>query len=284
MGEYGTTVTLDRGSYSVSIGPEVGLSLLSFRYRGRELLALDTGESFRRCRKGLGPLIIPHFNQAGPLPAVTPDSFPHIPHVQSLGVHHPFQHGIGRYVPWRYRAGPESLVGTMDGTMHYRGYTYAQLTGYDFTAEVTYRVREDGLQILFALEAEHPVAAGIHFYYHLPDPTNASVEASSCITGPLPFPIPCGIPVNAVFSTAACPPGHSWCSLTTDSWTLRTDFTCSGRPESSFDSLVIFHPENARFVCIEPLSSPAGEENQKKSFFGEIRLSIIDEGRQMPEL
>ena len=83
----------------------MGMSLFSFNIDGCEILDLSRKNEFLKSRKGLGPIIFPHFNHFAFAPQETlalTEAFNHIKALKELGVRHPFQHGIGRYVPWQY--------------------------------------------------------------------------------------------------------------------------------------------------------------------------------------
>jgi galactose mutarotase-like enzyme len=274
MGEYGREVALKSGDVEISVAPELGFSLVGFRYRGLEILDTRLKADFLAIRKGLGPLILPHFNQAAAVPEVNGRAFPHIPALQARGVKHPFQHGIGRYVPWEVTVDERAVYGRIDGGMSYRGYSLSELAGYDFSARVAYRVGEEGLEIAFDIAGERPVAAGIHFYYNLFEKTAATVRLPGCAE-PGPLRLRLGEAIDKGFALKRLPGRtEAACTLATDRYTLVTRFPAGGAPETSFDSLVVFCPEGGGFACIEPVSYRVGAENTKTRFRASVRLQL----------
>lgn len=273
MNEFGHTVSIKSGDIEITTAPELGFSLVSFRYRGLEILDTRLKEDFLAIRKGLGPLIVPHFNQQAAVPqGVDKQAFPHVAALEARGVRHPFQHGIGRYVSWEHTVDGNTVRGRIDGAMSWRGHSLADLTGYNFSAQVVYSVEEDGLKIAFDVSGDRPVAAGIHFYYNLFEKSVAGVRLpAGCEAGEadlrLSEPIDKGFPVKHLPART-----EAACTLVTDSYSLVTRFPTGGDPETSFDTVVIFCPAGGGFACIEPVSYRLGSENTKKRFRGAIRL------------
>ena len=277
MSEFGHQVSVKNSSVEVTVAPELGFSLTSFRWRELEILDTRLKADFLAIRKGLGPLILPHFNQYAAIPRIDKRAFPHIPDLEARAVKHPFQHGIGRYVPWEYAVdSPDGGVvrGSINGGMTFKGYSLAELTGYDFSASVVYTLAEDGLEIAFDIEGDQPVAAGIHFYYNLFEKARAAVLLPNCSdAGParlnLSEPIDRGFALKSPGKKA-----EAVCELRTDRYLLLTCFPVGGELEGSFDTLVVFCPAGGGFACIEPISYPVGEANSKRRFRGSIRLQL----------
>lgn len=272
MKKFGKIVNLEVQSIRAQIAPEMGLSLVSFSKEGRELLDPGAEGAFIKTRKGLGPLILPHFNQEGPLPRKGGELFPFGAELQALGIEHPFQHGVGRYAPWEFSATESSLTGHLDGEMRWKGVSLSDLAGLDFSARVSYRLNKEGLEIDFDLQGDQPVAAGIHFYYNLGGRSAAQVHMPPCAQAE-PDLINLGEPINKVFLLDTTRKAQAVCRLETGSYSLDTIFPVGGPPEESFESLVIFCPPGADFVCVEPLSYPVGEGNTKKAFRSRIFLA-----------
>jgi hypothetical protein len=74
-------------------------------------------------------------------------------------VKHPFQHGIGRYVPWKYSSSDQSIRGSINGRMICKEYSLSELNGFAFDATVVYTFAADSLEISFEVKGERPVAA-----------------------------------------------------------------------------------------------------------------------------
>jgi hypothetical protein len=277
MSEFGGQISVKNSSVEVTVAPDLGFSLTSFRWRELEVLDTSLKADFLAIRKGLGPLILPHFNQYAAIPRIDKQVFSHIPALEARGVKHPFQHGIGRYVPWEYAVDStdgETVRGSINGGMTFKGYSLSELAGYDFSASVVYTLAEDGLEIAFDIEGGQPVAAGIHFYYNLFEKARAAVMLPGCSeAGPARLNL--SEPIDKGFALSPGKKTEAVCELRTDRYTLRTCFPAGGEPETSFDTLVVFCPAGAGFACVEPISYPVGRgENTKRRFRGRIRLRL----------
>lgn len=95
------------------------MSLINLSVRGVPILDMSREKIFYECRKGLGPLILPHFSQSERIPKIDLDVFPHVPYLRRLGVRDTFQHGVGRYASWRYQAAADSVTGASPGGTYY---------------------------------------------------------------------------------------------------------------------------------------------------------------------
>jgi galactose mutarotase-like enzyme len=273
MSEYGRQMTLKNSRTEISVAPDLGFSLVSLRWRGLEILDTRTNSDFLAFRKGLGPLILPHFNQYAAIPRIDKHLFPHVEALEARGVGHPFQHGVGRYVTWECRADGDSIRGSINGARRFKGYSLSELTGYDFSASVIYTLADDGLEIAFDLQGDQAVAAGIHFYYNLFDKARATVLLPDCSeAGPARLSL--SEPLDKAFALKAADRTEAVCTLKTGRYTLMTRFPAGGEPETVFDTLVVFCPSGGGFACIEPISYPVGEANTKKHFQGSIRLQL----------
>ena len=282
--KFGKCYRIGDESISAVIAPEMGMSLVNFAAGNTQILDVSRTDLFLKYRKGLGPLILPHFNEDGFIPKVKEKDFPHIMYLKKDGVKHPFQHGIGRYVKWKAEASQNSITGFIEGSMTTSpGYSFKELTGFDFKAAVTYTVIEGALEVHFSISGEKPVVSGIHYYYSLVNRNTAKVEMPGS-DGSVDI-IDFNRSVNDVLKPVSVKSGredilptgekgqkYSYCTLKTDKYTLQTIFKVDGEPEESFDSIILFSPENAGFVCVEPLSYVPHEKKAKKINSGIIYL------------
>jgi hypothetical protein len=269
---FGECVALQNKNLSAIISPKFGLSLIDLCFRDIPILDRSREQAFIECRKGLGPLILPHFNQRDLPPEIDVEAFEHIHYLRKMNIRDPFQHGVGRYAEWRYRADKDSVTGRLSGTDRIQGFTMSQIAGFAFDAEVCYRITGSGLNIKFELTAEKPVETGIHFYYDLKNRSSAVVE--------LPLE---GQNEKTVFHFDR---GHdktylpsktnrfATYLLKTDGYELRTTVPVLGDPSSTFDAVTLFSPAGERFACIEPLSFSQAGENLERSFRGSIFLEL----------
>ena len=271
---YGRVVTVEKGSVRLDVAPDLGFSLVRFLWNGVDILDRRTEQGFIRARKGLGPLIMPHFNQFADLPVIDENAFPHVEQLRNLGVAHPFQHGVARYLPWRYEAAEASVTGEFSSDSHYRGHLVRDLAGFRFRARVSYRIVDDGITIEFDVEGEKPIAAGTHFYYDVVDKQKASVSLSDAFT-PAPDRLRLDQPINEIYYVRSDVADHeASATLTTSAYRLTTTIRVGGPSERSFESVVIFCPPEGRFVCVEPISYAVGHENVKTRFRADIRLQL----------
>ena len=167
-------ITLRNKKIKAVISPEWGMALMDFSVYDRSILNQYLKNDFYQNRKGLGPIILPHFNQDSPVQFenIAPIDkkyklFPHIKHLQELGIWHPFQHGIGRYVTWNSQENNNTIVGTITGDDTMDNMTLKELNGFDFNSKITYRLFDNYMSIQLEVSGEKPVASGIHFYYDL---------------------------------------------------------------------------------------------------------------------
>ncbi len=259
---FGDCFELKKDGLRALVSPEMGMALVDFFFNGVSIFDTDREDDFLAYRKGLGPLILPHFNQDGFIPDIAEDIFPHVAVLKKHGVDHPFQHGIGRYVPWRVEGFSEedeevSVTGIITGNDSVYGRALKTFVGFDFIARVSYRLTSDGLFVAFDVRGEEPVVTGIHYYYDLVDRNTAELEFTDR-NGERQL-----LRFNRGYDDIFIPGNkfgdYATCTLKTDLYKLETVFKIKGEPEEIFESLVIFSPEDEGFVCIEPLSyNPRG--------------------------
>jgi len=267
---FGACAALECGPLRALIAPGLGMSLVEFSLRGESLLDLSRRETFLACRKGLGPLILPHFNLSQRVPQVDLSRFPHAAQLEKLGVKDPFQHGVGRYAPWEFEEGAGSVSGKLSGDTRWNGYHLREITGYEFQAKVTYSLGPAGLEIAFDLSGGEPVQAGIHFYYDLKNRSTAEARLPLAgEEGERTVRFEGG--VSQVFTPRPDGEGFATYRLETEAYTLDTTVRVAGDPEETFEAVVLFSPEGERFACVEPLSAlTAG--NRKQRHRGRILL------------
>lgn len=268
---YGKCVVLDGERVQAVVAPGMGMSLVRFSVDGEQLLDLKREQAFLDYRKGLGPIILPFFGQRSTFPELDYDRFVHVEHLRKSNVRDPFQHGVGRYASWAIEEDKNSVTGYLRGDDRLNDFMLRDLTGFDFTASLTYRLVDGALEISFDVSADHTVATGIHFYYDLKNRGTATVK----------IPQKDGITtvrfdraLDDVFQPAEAS-GEVTCTLETDSYSLDTRIRTTGAPEDTFDSVVVFSPQGESFACIEPVSYLVRSENTKQANRGKIFLKPI---------
>jgi len=277
---FGECIAIQNQNIRAIISPTFGLSLIDLCFQDEPILDRSREKAFYESRKGLGPLILPHFNQRKSIPEVDLEAFTHVRYLQLMNVRDPFQHGVARYAEWRYSADRDSVTGSLTSEDRIKGYTIAEITGFAFEAEICYRITESGLNIHFDLNAEQPVEAGIHFYYDLKNRNSAVVELP--VEGqskPAVFHFDRGHDTTYLPSKTN---SFATYTLRTDRYVLRTIVPVLGDPSSTFEAVTLFSPEGERFVCIEPLSFSQRGHNEKRRFRGSISLNLDKPHRQSP--
>jgi galactose mutarotase-like enzyme len=267
--KFGECVTLKDGGVDALVAPELGMSLVRFSIDGESLLDLRREQAFLEYRKGLGPVILPFFSQRAEFPELNYDQFPHVEYLRKSNVRDPFQHGVGRYASWSFEQDNDRVTGYLKGDDRLGGYTLKDLTGFDFAASLTYALTGGTLEIAFDVAADHPVATGIHFYYDLKNRDTASVTIpQEDQTAVVRF----DRGLDDVFLPAKSSQEVSY-TLETDSYVLNTRVKTAGPPPETFDSVVVFSPEDESFACVEPVSYVVRSDNAKRTNRGKILLT-----------
>ena len=261
---------------NLQVAPEMGFGIVRATWEESDLLDMSTKEAFLQIRKGLGPLIIPHFNQYGSMPLINPTGFPHIDILKKAGINHPFQHGLGRYVPWQWTRDDHTITGRLSGEHSVHGHRLIELTGFDFSAEVVHEVLRTGFKTSFRVEGAKPIAVGTHYYFDARDKSSSTVEIPKAFeSGPRVLSL--HTPLDSAFLLARRSMSSVVeCVLRTVSGTMTVRFPSGGNPESSFDSFVVFSPEHGNYVCLEPISYRVGKVNEKVCFKSFIEFVLSE--------
>lgn len=247
--------------------PEVGMNMISFKKGNVEVIDQSTAALFEERSAGLGALIGPHFHHRHVIPAVKDESlFPHIARVKAKGIQEPFSHGIGRYAPWKAEAAPTSVQASISGKDLWNGIPLADLEGQNFKMNYTANLLPDGLHIELSVVSDTDSLVGIHYYYKLPNSKGkvvSQVQKSYLDMGVLKT-IPESWQLDqqhvltytmdqpADFTFYPHPnPCEGEIRLVTEEYTLNTRYKCISQ-ESAWQ---LFHPADASYVCIEPVSA-----------------------------
>jgi galactose mutarotase-like enzyme len=256
------------------ISPGLGMSLVAFSVDSVSILDEGRLRPFLDVRKGLGPIIVPHFGESDFTPTMDLGAIPHVAKLSALGVKDPFQHGVGRYSAWTFTAEKRKVRGTIEGTTRLAGIPLADLEGFGFKSTVTYELDAEGLKISFDLIGEKPVAAGIHFYYDLINRQTAVAElpVEEAPAGEQVLRLDFRQAHNTIYHPRRT---NDLCTyrLTTDRYTLETTVRVRGQESQTFDCVILHSPDGVPYACIEPVSYRRGEENRKRTFRGSILLA-----------
>jgi hypothetical protein len=249
--------------------PEKGMNLISLKKDDLEVIDQSTRNLFEERYAGLGALIGPHFHhrRAELIPPIKDEKlFPHIARVKAKGVQEPFSHGIARYAPWKAEATSTSIKAQLSGKDTWNGVALSALEGQDFNMRLEANLRENGLFLNLSIVSDTASLVGIHYYYSLPQGkgrVSSGVQNLVGIQGDLK-PIPSDwhfdsqqhlifdLDQDADFTFHPYPnPLKGNILLETEKYSLRTLYECS----CAENCWQLYHPKDASFVCIEPISA-----------------------------
>jgi hypothetical protein len=249
--------------------PEKGMNLSSYSKGHIEVIDPFTRKDFEDHAGGLGCLIGPHFHvqkKEWIVPLKDETMFPHVAFKKKKGIQDPFPHGIGRYVPWNYKATDRTISASISGRDTWKGTSLSTLEGVDFTMNYEAELTPEGLEISLKVSSDRLSVIGLHYYYALP-PGKAVVtaqvqeqyndmgqfkpmpkpwmkEGSHLLQFDLKEPADYGfLPFLKDFSGSV--------HLETATHGLRIRY----RGMNDEVSWQLYHPQNATFVCIEPMSA-----------------------------
>lgn len=280
-------VLSDPSGYEAVFYPLEGMTLASYKKHGIEVIDPATRAGFDERRGGLGPLIGPHFHMRSPsrIPHLPDESkFPLIAAAKEKGRQDPFSHGIARYVAWKYENTSNSLKGTLSGKDLWEGVPLAILEGQNFTYTFEANLSEKGLQIDLSIVSDTDSLVGLHYYYRLPQKkglVKAHVQNRTLINSKT-----VAIPENwgyqdhllefeldkpADFTFYSHPdPLQNNIELITNEYKLSVQSN-SLNQETCWQ---LYHPDEASFVCIEPLSAASPRNPILSASFMKIILKI----------
>lgn len=270
--------------------PDKGMNLISFQRAGIEVMEQSTTELFDFRCAGLGALIGPHFHHrdAKNIPSVKDDIFPHIKALREKKVLEPFSHGIARYVPWKYAASDTQIKAHLSGSHEYKGIFLKDLEGFDFEMKLDIRLLENGLFLSYHIEAEKPSIIGLHYYYALSEKlgrvwgdTSGYVREDKTwnkmpekmLSNTSKFAIDIDAKTNLdIGITPMVPEEENKVILDTKDYSLHIYYNTDSEIESSFQ---IYKPENASFVCLEPLSAKFPNKPHLLQSTLEVKIEIF---------
>lgn len=249
--------------------PEKGMNLISFKKNDLEIIDQSTQHLFEERYAGLGALIGPHFHRrrAEVVPPVKDEHlFPHIARVKAKGVQDPFSHGIARYAPWKAEATATSVKAQLSGKDTWNGVALSSLEGQNFNMQLEAHLQEKGLSLHLSIVSDTASLVGIHYYYALHGGKGrviSHVQNQVRIEGELK-PIPSewqfddqqrltfDLTQEADFTFRPYPNLlKGQILLETEKYQLATHYECT----SAENCWQLYHPKDASFVCIEPISA-----------------------------
>lgn len=251
----------DGTNYQAVFAPSCGMNLLSFKRGKVEVIDQATRGVFEERSSGLGPLIGPHFHRRPSklVPKVPDESlFPHIAKCRAKGILDPFSHGVARYCPWKVEVNGNEIKGEISGKDLWNGVPLSLIEGQNFLMRIKVVLSQSGLSIDLSVVSDTDSVVGIHYYYRLPKGKRRirSRVQNKCISeGVLKdTPTELDFEFDRAIDTTFFPapnPLHGDILLETDEYLLRTHYS-SLCEENSWQ---LYHPQNASFVCVEPISA-----------------------------
>lgn len=249
--------------------PGMGMNMHSFKRGDVEVIDQGTRTLFEERFAGLGALIGPHFHHRKTeiLPQIKDESlFPHIARVHAKGVADPFSHGIARYAPWKAENTKTTIRGSLTGKDEWNGVPLAALEGQNFKMTFFAEMTPVGLEIELTVVSDSDSLVGLHYYYYLP---HKSGKIQSRVQEKMIFneekePIPANwfsseekklaLTLDQAFDHTFYPypnPMEGTILLDALSYKLVTKY----KAVSQENSWQLYHPSEASFVCIEPISA-----------------------------
>lgn len=268
--------------------PQVGMNLMSFTWGDFEIIDQCTSVLFNERCAGLGALIGPHFHhrKEGDIPNIEVSSlFPFTKHLLLNGQKEPFSHGIARYVPWNYKGDATSIFGTLNGSDEYQGIKLAALEGQDFTLEYQATITSEGLDIEYQVNSKKPSVIGLHYYYSLPgkqgevfsriDPMYHDFQGWKKVPHSWYHQLPNKLGLKVASTFDADFGFRPWANQLSSTITLKTSKYClhiTYQANSEENAWQLYHPKDATFVCIEPVS--AKNPREAKKTFAHLKINI----------
>ena len=249
--------------YSAVFAPGSGMNLMSLKCGEIEAIDQSTMGLFEQRKAGLGALIGPHFHRR------TKDD--------------KFSHGLARYAPWKYEASETQITAKLLGEYELNGVAIRELQEFDFEMHFDAKLVHDGLLIDYRVKSEEPSVIGFHYYYRL--------DGTSFVDAPVKNeyrdvetwkPIPdrwlnpenmrLHFPLHEDADWGFAPkqsPNEPFnrILLRTKSHLLHVDYCGNYDDETSWQ---LWHPTNASFACIEPLTAL----NPRKPKYTETHLQM----------
>jgi len=258
------------GTLQAVFNPDKGMNLISLKKGDVEIIDQSTRVLFDERFAGLGALIGPHFHHrnASILPHIQNEElFPHIARVKAKGIQDPFSHGIARYAPWTEEHSETSIKGRLTGKDLWNGVPLSELEGQNFTMDFKAHLDDQGLHLSLSVVSDTDSLVGIHYYYALPNgkgrvisETQDSVRIDGKLTSiptdwkfdPQHHQLVFDMQHEADYTFRPYPdPLKGTICLETEQYKLKTVYDCP----CAENCWQLYHPKDASFVCIEPISA-----------------------------
>lgn len=280
-----TNCTLKGHLLQATFLPKKGMNLISFKCDDVEVIDQSTRHLFDERSAGLGPLIGPHFHERSSdmIPFLTEEQeqlFPHIARMKAQGRKDPFSHGIGRYAPWHETHNEDSIHAVLTGKDLWNGIPLSTLEGQNFSMHMDARLTPAGLDISLSVVSDTHSLVGIHYYYALPEKEGVvTSDVHERYYDPLELK---KIPPTWNYeqhlltydlkeaADFAFHPFHDPLCGTITLYTSEYRLITTYKSMCQEHSWQLYHPKNASFVCIEPISA----QNPRKANFNVSAIHV----------
>jgi hypothetical protein len=274
-----------------TFAPNQGMNLLSFKKGNIEAIDQTTMPLFLERYAGLGALIGPHFHhrpKEALIQKFDESLFPHIAKQKANEVQEPFTHGIARYVPWKYEYSETQISARLRGKDIYKGVLIKDFEGQDFEMTLDVKLIHDGLILQFNIHSELPSVIGFHYYYnYIPSSYVQAFVHEDYKTQETWKQLPSAwydkIKNKLHFDASqeadfgfkpieqTDHPYHL-ISLKGSTHLLHVEYISSNEKETSWQ---LYHPKEASFVCIEPLSALNPRKPILKNSNLQLKISLF---------
>ena len=261
------SIAVDGQLLQATFTPSIGMNLISFKKGAREVIDQSTTSLFQDHFAGLGALIGPHFHRRKPdqisaLPFE--ERFSHIARVKAKGIQEPFSHGIARYAPWICTSTGNTLHAKISGEDVWNDVSLSVLEGFHFTMRLDARLTPQGLFLELSVDADRPSIVGYHYYYQIGSVADVTMQNTKpqYFDGQTLSETPSAwiekehikMPIQGAIDWGFYPQEIGKTStilMQSGKESLRVSY----QSQTEESSLQIYHPVNASYVCIEPLSA-----------------------------
>ncbi len=268
------TTTASGRELKATFLPEKGMNMISYKLGEIEVIDQSTNEMFEKKYGGLGSLIGPHFHRRKShlIPKdIDETKFPHSVFFKNDKMPDPFSHGVARYAPWQVDFDDSTFHAKISGKTTWKDVPLVELEGQNFEMQYKGELTPAGLNLELSVVSDTDSIVGLHYYYALPQGKGtvfAQVQ-NAYLTNNEKKPLPKdwnfdpqnkltykldnkGEDKEADYTLFPYPdPLNGRIVLDTSSHQLITTY----ESQSQENSWQLWHPKNASFVCIEPLSS-----------------------------
>ena len=284
----GPLVTLDHGDYRLVVAPHFGARIVSFTYRGRDVLRPTMEASLAKPKvyefAGFplmpysGPLFGPGFRFAGEDFVLD----------RTVREEPSATHGDAWIAPFRTvsQAG-DKLV------LHYEHEPAQGTFPFRFRGEIDYAVSADGLAILLRVTSRdhRPVPAGIGFHPYFPRPAGTILQFEAVGVWPADAPEAVNLPCGPLSEGLSFRDGADVSEMVVDrlyeGWDGRAElayrdgFRVAVTGDGVLDKLQLYSAWDYPYVCVEPVSNANDGYNRMAAGVSSHGIRVLEPNRSI---